>query len=122
MNQPLSVRVVETLGILLLFADFLIFGVDWGWVLTGDLLAKVLILWLILRVTRRGSETARVVLTVLNCAGLVLSGWIYLGVPFSEIPVSEWVFLAATLVWLYALWTPQTSTWLESKYASPNSA
>ncbi len=69
-KPPSTVSALETISILMIAGSVVFNGIKIDGDLISSLLSLALILWLVLKVTRRRSSRARVALTVMPALGL----------------------------------------------------
>ncbi|MFM5893937.1 MAG: hypothetical protein ACKOQM_05825 [Novosphingobium sp.] len=126
-KPPSSVTAVETVSILMLAVSVVFGGVRFDGDLIGRMLSLGFALWLVLKVTRRRSSRARLVLTVLAGLGFIME-FMVLIIPglwaqaIGEIEQSpKTAMLGAivgsgfTVVQLFLLWHPATTRWIEGR-------
>jgi hypothetical protein len=123
-DRPTTVTALETIGILRIAGAVVLGGIQVGFGLLFDLLWLGFLLWLVLKVTRRGSANARIALTILFVLGIVVTIAVitYLGPAWREaldmeidgpvlaISIVMWVLAVAQLA---LLWSPSTTRWIE---------
>jgi hypothetical protein len=127
-ERPAVLSALETISVLLIAGQVLLGGIEFGIQTVFDVLWWGLILWLVLKVTRRGSGRARIILTALFALGiaLFLGAIAYLGPSWQEVAgvKLDGILLAGSVVmWalnvaqIVLLWAPVTTRWIEQHEA-----
>ena len=126
-KPPSTVSALETISILMIAGSVVFNGIKIDGDLISSLLSLALILWLVLKVTRRRSSRARVALTVMAALGLgaAMLALVYYGSwtqVFKETSINPTasllgaiVGLVLTVAQLILLWHPMTTEWVQGR-------
>lgn len=126
-KPPSTVSALETISILMIAGSVIFNGIKIDGDLISSLLSLALILWLVLKVTRRRSSRARVALTVMAALGLgaAMLALVYYGSwtqVFKETSINPTasllgaiVGLVLTVAQLILLWHPMTTEWVQGR-------
>lgn len=126
-KPPSTVSALETISILMIAGSVVFNGIKIDGDLISSLLSLALILWLVLKVTRRRSSRARVALTVMAALGLgaAMLALVYYGSwtqVFKETSINPTASLLGAIVGfvltvaqLILLWHPMTTEWIQGR-------
>ena len=126
-KPPSTVSALETISILMIAGSVIFNGIKIDGDLISSLLSLALILWLVLKVTRRRSSRARVALTVMAALGLgaAMLALVYYGSwtqVFKETSINPTASLLGAIVGfvltvaqLILLWHPMTTEWIQGR-------
>jgi hypothetical protein len=129
-DRPKAILGIEIVSVLLFLCDLVLAEFDWWLGIAIEVGSAGILLALAFLVTRRRSDFARIILTILFVAGLALTLYyvVFDGSAFAEFGPIELSFL--TVVWgltitaVCLLWSQSASRWIADRYIddSANSA
>jgi hypothetical protein len=129
-DRPKAILGIEIVSVLLFLCDLVLTEFDWWLGIAIEVGSAGIFLGLAFLVTRRRSDFARMILTILYVAGLALTLYYVLfdGPVFAEFGPIELSFLAVawalTITQVCLLWSQSASRWIADRYVdySANSA
>jgi hypothetical protein len=131
--RPPTIAALETVSLILVAGQILLGGIELGFQIVIDLLWWSFILWLVFKVTRRGSGNARIALTAIFLLGIfsVVAAMIYFRISLYDVSatLSEMqqnvpellgfgLVLGLAIAQMALLWASPTSRWIAQHQAT----